>query len=664
MKPYAAIAVVVLAAQPSFAADPPKKPDATAPAPAPTTPAPGAPGAQAAGPLGQVAQAQKSPERERLDGALRDIREERYGPASVTLADIAESSQIPDIKDEAQYNLGKALYRMKLHHSALTEFEAVLSRGPQGRFYRSSLEWCLFIARKVTGDERVLASISKYAGEAFPDEYKNEFRYLMARYHFVKSQTLEAEGTATTVGETRTEETATGGKSIKGDIFGDDTGEEEPAPKEEAKGGKGGKGSMSIAEDIFGDDEEDKPKKKKPEKKEKAGEKPADKKAVAGAEPPKKGGELTSKEHLEAAGRLVLQVEPSSPFAAKAKFLEGVVAYKQGKDNDAVESFKSVVRLTRPGAQTEDEELRQLAFFQLARSHFGAKQPSFSIYYYDKIERFTYEWLEALYESSWAEFRLGNYEKALGNLLTLHSPFFEREYFPESHILKAVVYYENCRYPEAKQILTRFLKRYEPVHEELKRLTARDLPPAKYYETLANLRTTGVAAGGAGTPDAPGANDADKGAIVSQVLSIALSDRGLEKLDASYREVDAEMKSFDGLGPVFAQSKLRASLDKSLGTVREDLQREAGRAVKRKLDAEREAMKSLIQQAIRIDIETARAEQERIESQLREVETRPKELQKEFVEWTNDERLVWPFKDEYWRDELGTYQLTLAHSCR
>ena len=72
----------------------------------------------------------------------------------------------------------------------------------------------------------------------------------------------------------------------------------------------------------------------------------------------------------------------------------------------------------------------------------------------------------------------------------------------------------------------------------------------------------------------------------------------------------------------------------------------------------------MIEQAIRIDIETSRAEQERIESKLRDVQTTPASRTNEFIEWTDDEKLVWPFNGEYWRDELGTYQLTLANTCR
>ena len=42
------------------------------------------------------------------------------------------------------------------------------------------------------------------------------------------------------------------------------------------------------------------------------------------------------------------------------------------------------------------------------------------------------QWLESLFEASWAHFRIGQYEKALGNMITLQAPFFRDEYFPES----------------------------------------------------------------------------------------------------------------------------------------------------------------------------------------------------------------------------------------
>jgi tetratricopeptide (TPR) repeat protein len=614
--------------------------------------------------LGQVAESQKDPEREKLEASVRLLRTESYAQAAAQLHQLL-ASDFP-YQEEAQYNLAKSLYRMGLLHSALHYFSGLLSKGPKGRYYNASLEWCLFIGRKMVDDGAVNELVARFAQGDFPEEYRDEFYFRLARFHYVRGLAIETGEVAGALGETDVGERKTGGLSVSGDIFGDDPfaepKKEEPQEEEEDPSVKKKGGGLSIDEDIFGfgdegDGKKKKDKKKGKDKKEEAKPKPAP--APVKAPPPAEAADgklaLTPKEHFEAARRFVVRVKDGSDFGARARFLEALLAYKDGKENDALKAFKEVVKVAG-GAEDDDEDeaahLKEAAFFQLARTHFGAQQPTFSIFYYAKVDRDSYQWLDALYEASWAHFRLGNYEKALGNLLTVHAPFFHDLYYPESHILKAVIYYENCRYPEAKDILTGFMKRYEPVLKELERLSSEPQNADEYYKILQNLQSDEFAEG-----------QTQKGEILAQVLGIALSDPELKRLDASYKEVSDELTRVEkdsGIGG----SGLGAELLRVLGEERTVLGRNAGRAVKNQLQRERGAIKDLIQQAIRIDIETSRSEQERIESQLREVQSRPKEVEKEFVEWADDEKYVWPFEGEYWRDELGTYELTLAHSCR
>ena len=56
-------------------------------------------------------------------------------------------------------------------------------------------------------------------------------------------------------------------------------------------------------------------------------------------------------------------------------------------------------------------------------------------------------------------------------------PFFMDEYFPEALLLKAVIYYENCRYREAPAILHEFERTYKPVYNELEKITAKNTTP-------------------------------------------------------------------------------------------------------------------------------------------------------------------------------------------
>lgn len=620
-----------------------------------------------------------------LDDAIRMARNEQHAAAAVRLAEIAASDS--PHREEARYYLAKTLYRLELYNAAVDHFSRILESGPKGRYFQSALEWCLFISRKMINGDVVDEAVANHSGGEFPEQYRDEFFFRLARFHYTRALAIESGAVLGTLGETRVEDTVTGGKSFQGDIFGaggagaggstDSGGDADTAAKTTKEGG------LSFEDDIFGTGagEGGATKKNEPKKKDKRrgrhkGRKRANKSTKSGevsptAPSPSRSSAtasasasgtgaptgtasvetMSAKDHISAAERYVMRVNPNSKFGPRAKFLEGLILYKLGRDNDALEAMKTVLRVT-DGAETPyEQELHELALFQRARMHFGAKQPSFSIRYYDQIDRDSYSWLDAIYESSWAEFRLGSYEKALGNLLTLHSPFFADQYYPESLILKAVIYYENCRYPDAKEILKDFLGRYEPVHEELKKLTRHEQSPDKYYEILANLRA-----------ESDGDRAQSKTTIVGQVLALALSDANLERLDAAYREVDAELKRAEGVSGL-AQSRLASDLSALLGRRRTQLGIDAGRAVKRKLDQERDEIKTLIEQAIRIDVETSRAQIDRMEAQLQSVETRPKETEREYIDWTDDEKLVWAFEGEYWRDELGTYELTLTQSC-
>ncbi|MEL7371883.1 MAG: hypothetical protein AAFN74_23365, partial [Myxococcota bacterium] len=489
----------------------------------------------------------KAEVRKALDRATNLLKTGRFEEAAIELYAYMRKHRAG--RSRARYHLAKALYRMEAYRSALYHFTRLLARGPKNRYYRSSLEWCLFIGRKLGDDDAVDEVVARFGGRSFPPAYEDEFFFRLARFHFERALAIERGELEGRKVQTRVEERPTGGKSIKGDPFGDDLFADEPPPAK-PKGPQGPdapksnksnkKGAISLDADLFSDPSE------------------VEQKAPPPPPPPPKKKRrrrrlsdpwvLTSAEHLRAASELVVQVAPSSRYGLRAKFLEGVLLYNEGRPNEALGAFKNIIKATRTATRADDERLRQMAFFQLARTHFGAEQPSFSIFYYDKIDRDGQAWLDALYERSWAEFRLGNYEKALGNLLTLHAPFFDDTSYPESLILKAVVFYENCRYPEAKAILADFLKRYEPVHDELKRLTEQKKDPEAYYESIEMLRKTAQRDGDA------------KARTLAQVLDIALSDAELGRLDGAYRSVGAEMARLDRTNAAFKSSRLHAVL--------------------------------------------------------------------------------------------------------
>jgi tetratricopeptide (TPR) repeat protein len=323
---------------------------------------------------------------------------------------------------------------------------------------------------------------------------------------------------------------------------------------------------------------------------------------------------------------------------ARAQFVDGLALYALRQEQASNEKFKDVVRLTNPKkGRAGDPELRELSFLQLARLHYQNRQNRYAIFYYGKMPWGGGSWLEGLWEASYAHYRIGEHEKSLGNLLTLQSAYFKDEYFPESWVLKAIIYYENCRYPEASSVLKEFTRVYEPLYDELVAITAKPSAPSSFLEKATSPR----------------------------VMKLALTDQSIRRLAETAREIDAEVDT--GLGKrdqAFRDASLGKALQARLAKEKGQVATEAGLRARGKLAYERDQLRSMLAQALRIEIEVSRQERDALENSL--AAGSQVEVVKN-LRWTHavsDEQLYWPYEGEFWRDELGTYSYTLTKGCK
>ncbi|HET6410470.1 MAG TPA: adventurous gliding motility protein GltC [Anaeromyxobacter sp.] len=507
--------------------------------------------------------------KQRLDEAKKLLENGDAERAALALDEILRDGQLAVAHDEARYQLGKALFQLNLQHSALSTFDQVLDRGPQGtRFYGSAMEWLFSVGGRLKNEQPLLSRVARHAHETFPPGYEDKFHFLLAKYEFERGRALAD------AGRTR-EARASWAESLR---------------------------LTSLVREQAGAAQ------KKP------GEAPA---------------------------------ADDGDLYAKARFIDGLVRYAQGDDAGASDSFKEVIRLTNPKrARRPDPELRELAFLQLARIHYQNRQNRYAIFYYDKMPWGGANWLEGLWEESYAYYRLGDYEKTLGNLLTLQSPYFKDEYFPESYVLKAIVYYENCRYPESRLVLETLSSIYEPVFDELTRLTGTPQPAAAYYDFV-------------------GLDQRDGAAVSRKIRKLAFTDQNVRRLVESVTEVEHERdEGIGGRGPQFRDSPLGKRLVQQLAAEKSALVQEAGARTRATLEYERDQLRALLAQALRIQIEVSRKEREALEGSLAagyQVEV-VRDLKYSYA--VSDEHLYWPYEGEFWRDELGTYSYTLTRGCK
>ncbi len=506
----------------------------------------------------------KTGDRQKMDAAITQFKNDNFEPAALAFFDMSQDPAMAGLVVESEYWLGKSLYKLGMYHSSLQMFSKVLARGPSTKFFKSSLEWLFFIARKTVNETVVLDEIARYSNYEFPERFRNEFRYLLARYNVVRGKALDD-----------AEQTGEATKSF-----------------DEVK-------------------------------------------------------------------RLALMIPKGDPFYPRAKYLEGLAYFRENKLETALEAMKEVVRSTRQaeGPMTTEgkqlKALREMAFMQLARTHYGAKQNRYAIAYYDKIERGGVQWLEALFEASWAHYRIGQYEQALGNLITLSSPFFREEYFPEALILKAVVYFENCRYREALSIIEDFEAIYGPVQEELDVLVNKNMEANEYFNVLDEVRKK----------NKEGQKLKGTDEILERILNLALTDKDLKKTVDSIAELEGEMDAVGTKGDTFKYSNLSKQLIERLKEQRQGLIGKAGLMAKSKLDFENGQLQTLRANGLRIKFETTSKEKDFLEEMLKAGGQQKIVKPYKYSAAVSDDQLYWPYVGEYWRDELGTYQYTLTKGC-
>lgn len=360
-------------------------------------------------------------------------------------------------------------------------------------------------------------------------------------------------------------------------------------------------------------------------------------------------------------------VAEDSPYYPKSRYLEGVTYVRQNKGEPALDSFKEVLRWLDAKAQKEklsnDElRLREFAIAALGRVFYqvgstlwkmgerekAAKSWSTSIKYYNAFSRDSAMWLDALFEASWAYYRVDNFGKALGLLLTLNSPFFADKYHPEAMLLQATIYYTNCHYDRVVDILTDYKATYDPLKKQVDTLVSRLFQPEEVYDFLYKVQN---------------ADKESYDSTLQLVLEASVQDRELRRGLAYINMLDDEQKRIKANSGI-ATTLLGQNMIQELEAARTLSIVEAGAKGKQRLERLQEELRDLSNRALDIEIETtekyaARAElKEQDPNALVEFEKQINDVMK-----ADDEHLFWTFDGEYWQDELGYYWYYIYSRC-
>lgn len=354
----------------------------------------------------------------------------------------------------------------------------------------------------------------------------------------------------------------------------------------------------------------------------------------------------------------LLQAVPGkSEYYAQSKFLEGMTYIRQqqaGQAKEAAkpasEAFKAILRKAKEFPDKRTAQFEEQANLALARTFYALGQYTTAVKYYDKIESRSPLWLPSLFESSWAQFQMDGDSKALGNIHTLNAPYFENEFYPESLILKSVIYFQRCNYDRAMEGVNEFNQTYPGLKKDIDAIIAKYPDNADFYGYILKIRD----------------GEAGLGERVQRAAEGAVSDKTLAKAFDYVAELDRELKTVDRSDPAWKSTAVAGNILQDLTLQKSLAANDAGNMARDRLKRLSNEIAELVRQAIKVEYETLQAQKGVLEAEAKneQVSAAAGAKKKGFGEVNaDDEHQKWPFQGEYWKDELGTYRFKVANKC-
>lgn len=267
-----------------------------------------------------------------------------------------------------------------------------------------------------------------------------------------------------------------------------------------------------------------------------------------------------------------------------------------------------------------------------------------------KLPRNSGSWYPGLIVGAWAAYRLKDYNLSLGQLLTLHSPYLNSKFAPETYILEAATLFQLCQFQAAQKSVDRLREKYRGV------VSALQIFSRTYSD--ANSRVNATMAYARGQRVVPsGTNQAAYDLLMDGLLQEEVLVRADRLIIQQKFEADNLSKILSPNNQPLLQS-LKNSYDSELRYSRIEAYRNAGRAINKRLKVIQEDIAAALENASLVEVEI----NTKIRERLIDVKA-PRPVAVNYEAEIRKGFEFWPFEGEFWRDELGTYAFATSDVC-
>ncbi len=347
------------------------------------------------------------------------------------------------------------------------------------------------------------------------------------------------------------------------------------------------------------------------------------------------------------------RVPLGSSYFNQAVFNRGLAELESNDPETAARSFRGLISARARAPVTDTNKVAgQLAY---ARALYQKQDWDAAIEAYAAVPRDHVLWHDALFEQSWAMLRGARFRSALSNFQSLHSSYYEDFYIPESLLLRAIVYLYICKYDEMNKVLSLFERSYGPVSGRINDFIRTHSDSQKYFEEVdkaVEVKKTG---------EKEGANLR----LPYIVLRFILGKGDVKRSLAYLRRVESEKAKIESNSELRATTVGQYSL-KVLNNRIKNTKMSIGDMTKAHMLNMRLELRDLYEQAGLIRYEMINGQKETIRKKITE-----KDLPSNQIDDKIDRRFYvdngyeyYPFRGEYWLDEIGNYHYLGRQSCQ
>ncbi|MEK6555174.1 MAG: tetratricopeptide repeat protein, partial [Bdellovibrionota bacterium] len=407
------------------------------------------------------------------------------------------------------------------------------------------------------------------------------------------------------------------------------------------------------------------------------------------------------------------KVSAKSTLYPNARYLYAIALYGTKKNREAQKALAELKDWMAKNGKS-DRNLETLITINTARMMFVEKRYQAAHEQYMKVPKDHPLWVPGLVEQGWTQLNVDDAPGAIGNMYSLHSPYFKSIFMPDSWIVRTIGYIDICQYGDAYRTLTKLEQLHHSHLTSVNNYSAKFTKPDQYYNTVRNyirgksdqgvdglpaqiIREVARQRGFLNAQDSlndkedeiaqygfiQGLIAKDKAALQGRIAAtkqrITKLNEDLKKAEtmpalvkfinewqANKRSETATLKNYEFQLSVYEQGRqgfvgLKKEANSRLGSEKAKLRTEAGRELIGHLKDLKVKLARTLESNEFLRYEIFAGSGENIRYQVAGGGTTPGQRIPANVK--PQKILNWEFDGEYWEDEIGSYRSTLRNNC-